>query len=204
MDTETTDMAIQGLHNFQLGDRYLVVQRSEIGRNTGVAPPPIPGSAGFLNKAGQSCPFSPKTRANTCSAPNILQLAGNSDAPTSRVMLLLNMVTPEELYSDQDYADILEDINEECGKYGEVEGVRIPRPVPKSKRWESSDTAAATMEKNRKADEAAGVGRVYVMYRDIEGTKKAMKAIGGRQFAGRTILVATVPEVNPFSSHYYE
>ncbi len=111
-------------------------------------------------------------------------------------MLLLNMVTPEELYDDTDYNDIVEDINDECGKYGEVEGVRIPRPVPKSKKWEPSDTAAATIDKNRKADQEAGVGRVYVMYRELESTGKAMKAIGGRQFAGRTILVASVPEVS--------
>ena len=129
--------------------------------------------------------------------PNILQSAVSGDAPSSRVMLLLNMVTQDELYSDADYADIVEDINEECGKYGEVEGVRIPRPVPKSKKWEPSDSAAATIEKNRRADGDAGVGRVYVMYKDIESTGKAMKAIGGRQFAGRTILVASVPEVSP-------
>ena len=110
-------------------------------------------------------------------------------------MLLLNMVTQDELYSDADYNDIIEDINDECGKYGEVEGVRIPRPVPKSKKWEPSDSAASTIEKNRKADAEVGVGRVYVMYREIESTGKAMKAIGGRQFAGRTILVASVPEV---------
>ncbi len=128
--------------------------------------------------------------------PNILQSAVSGEAPSSRVMLLLNMVTQDELYSDADYNDIVEDINEECGKYGEVEGVRIPRPVPKSKKWEPSDSAAATIEKNRKADQETGVGRVYVMYKDIESTGKAMKAIGGRQFAGRTILVASVPEVS--------
>ena len=127
--------------------------------------------------------------------PSILQNASSGDAPTSRVMVLLNMVTPEELYSDNDYNDIVEDINDECGKYGEVEGVRIPRPIPKSKKWEPSDSAAATVEKNRKADEQAGVGRVYVMYKQIESIGKAMKAIGGRQFGGRTILVASVPEV---------
>jgi hypothetical protein len=36
---------------------------------------------------------------------------------------------------------------------------------------------------------------VYVMYKALESTEKAMKALGGRQFANRTILVANVPEV---------
>lgn len=123
-------------------------------------------------------------------------MQNNADAPTSRVMLLLNMVTPEELYNDDDYNDIIEDINDECSKYGEIEGVRIPRPVPKSKKWESTEAAAATAERNKRTDDEAGVGRVYVMYKDVESTKKAMNAIGGRQFAGRTILVANVPEVS--------
>ncbi|RSH95126.1 hypothetical protein EHS25_000212 [Saitozyma podzolica] len=171
-DTKVTDMAIQGLHGFQLGDRTLVVQRAEVGRNTG-----IPGAytGGLVAQA-------------------ILQSANATDAPSSRVMLLLNMVTPEELYDDAEYEDILADINDECGKYGEIEGVRVPRPVPKSKKWESTEGTALTAEKNRKIDAENGVGRVYVMYKDIDSATKAMKALGGRQFAGRTILVANVPE----------
>ena len=31
----------------------------------------------------------------------------------------MNMVTPEELGDDEEYEDILEDIKEECGKYGQ-------------------------------------------------------------------------------------
>ena len=110
------------------------------------------------------------------------------------------MVTPDELYDDADYADIVEDINEECSKYGEVEGVKIPRPIPKSKAWQPADAALVTAERNRKLDEDKGVGRVYVLYRDLESTSKAMKAIGGRQFGGRTILVANVPEVSSLDS----
>ncbi|KAK4683544.1 splicing factor U2AF 65 kDa subunit, partial [Tremellales sp. Uapishka_1] len=183
LDATVTEMAIQGLNNFELGDRTLVVQRAAVGRNamaanTGIPQAAMPGTAGFMTSA----------------ASNILQHAISGERPTSRVMLLLNMVTQEELYSDEDYKDILEDINEECGKYGEIESVRVPRPVPKSKKWETSDSAVATAEKNRKVDEEAGVGRVYVLYRELESTIKAMKAIGGRQFGGRTILVASVPE----------
>lgn len=49
-------MAIQGLHNFALGDRNLVVQRAAVGRNTGVNAP-IPGSAAYLSQASK--PSSP-------------------------------------------------------------------------------------------------------------------------------------------------
>lgn len=36
---------------------------------------------------------------------------------------------PEELVDDQDYEEILEDIREECCKYGSVCSMEIPRPV---------------------------------------------------------------------------
>jgi splicing factor U2AF subunit len=42
------------------------------------------------------------------------------------------MVTAEELVDEQDYQDILEDIREECEKYGAVDGLRIPRPGKRS------------------------------------------------------------------------
>lgn len=174
VDPAMTEMAIQGLNGFQIGDRQLVVQRAVTTvRATEAAN--SHSAADFLAKS------------------KILE-AAEEDTAESRVMLMLNMVTTDELYDDQEYSDILEDVRDECQKYGEVEGVRIPRPVPKTTKWESSDSAAQTAEKNRKINEENGVGRVYIMYDTVQSARKAMKALGGRQFAGRTILVAAVTE----------
>lgn len=52
----------------------------------------------------------------------------NSGMPTE-VLCLLNMVVPEELVDDEDYEEILEDVREECCKYGGVRSIEIPRPV---------------------------------------------------------------------------
>lgn len=57
-----------------------------------------------------------------------LQRLQNSGLPTE-VLCLLNMVMPEELVDDEDYEEILEDIREECCKYGSVRSIEIPRPV---------------------------------------------------------------------------
>lgn len=46
-----------------------------------------------------------------------------------QVLCLLNMVTPEELKDEEEYEDILEDIREECNKYGIVRSLEIPRPI---------------------------------------------------------------------------
>lgn len=38
-------------------------------------------------------------------------------------------VTPDELKDEEEYEDILEDIKEECNKYGVVRSIEIPRPI---------------------------------------------------------------------------
>ncbi len=67
-------------------------------------------------------------------APVVPGTAGAGVAPgggnPTEVLCLLNMVMPEELTDEEEYEDILEDIREECAKYGVVRSVEIPRPVP--------------------------------------------------------------------------
>lgn len=41
----------------------------------------------------------------------------------------MNLVCPEELKDEEEYEDILEDIHEECNKYGVVKSIEIPRPI---------------------------------------------------------------------------
>ena len=43
-------------------------------------------------------------------------------------------------------------------------------------------------------DEAAGVGRVYVKFVDSEGAKRALKALAGRSFAGRSIIATLLDD----------
>ena len=47
----------------------------------------------------------------------------------TEVLCLMNMVAPEELLDDEEYEEILEDVREECSKYGQVKSIEIPRPV---------------------------------------------------------------------------
>ena len=81
----------------------------------------------------------------------------------SRVVVLDGMVQPHELLNDGDYADIMEDISGECGKYGQLAGVNIPRPP------------------------APGNGRVFLHYADISGGIAAATGLPGRQFGGKPI-----------------
>lgn len=45
------------------------------------------------------------------------------------VLCLMNMMAPEELLDDDEYEEIVEDVRDECSKYGAVKSIEIPRPV---------------------------------------------------------------------------
>jgi hypothetical protein len=60
--------------------------------------------------------------------------AGKDPTTDARILLMLNMVTADDLNDDVDYGDLYKDVREECSNYGEVENfkLKIPRPVKKT------------------------------------------------------------------------
>ncbi|KAF9072301.1 hypothetical protein BDP27DRAFT_426288 [Rhodocollybia butyracea] len=138
-DISITDTAIQALNGMELGDRYLVVQRASVG-----AKPGTPGAAtGALvsNLPYDQFPEIPRPimPATFDSDPNANATNGAANSNPggglgggsgeSKILLMLNMVTPEDLMDDEDYGDLYQDIKEECENFGRVEDLRIPRPV---------------------------------------------------------------------------
>lgn len=86
-----------------------------------------------MSLARLKSPLLLRLQTSVIETPVTLQVPGlqrlqNSGLPTE-VLCLLNMVMPEELVDDEDYEEILEDIREECCKYGSVRSIEIPRPV---------------------------------------------------------------------------
>lgn len=123
--------------------------------------------------------------------PRPIMPAGESTGE-NRILLMLNMVTPEDLVDDREYEDVYEDVKEECSKFGVVEDLRIPRPVKKdkTKMWAPGEN----IQDSSRIDEASGVGRVYVKYSSADSATKAMKSLAGRSFAGRSIIATTLNE----------
>lgn len=103
-----TDQAIAGLNGMQLGDKKLIVQRASV------------GAKNSTTGVGQSAPVQIQVPG--------LSIVGAS-GPATEVLCLLNMVTTDELKDEDEYDDILEDIKEECNKYGVVRSIEIPRPI---------------------------------------------------------------------------
>lgn len=46
----------------------------------------------------------------------------------SRVVQFLNMFSPEDLFDEDFYQELCDDVKQECEKYGSIEKIDIPRP----------------------------------------------------------------------------
>ncbi|XP_071947763.1 splicing factor U2AF 50 kDa subunit-like [Antedon mediterranea] len=142
VDINLTDQAIAGLNGMQLGDKKLVVQRASVGAK---------GAQNQLN----------------------LQVPGlnlSSSGPTTEVLCLMNMVTADELRNLEEYEEIVDDVREECGKYGLVRSLEVPRPI------EGMDIP--------------GVGKIYVEFANIFESQQAQQALTGRKFANRVVVTS--------------
>lgn len=153
VDPAATDIAIQGLHGMVIGDKNLKVRKASIG---------------ITQVAGVEMGVN---------AMSMLAGTTGNDSEESRVLQLLNMVTPEELMDNDDYQEICEDVQEECSKFGQILDLKVPRPTGGSR-------------------QSAGVGKIYVKYDTTESATKALKALAGRKFADRTVVTTYFPEEN--------
>lgn len=107
----------------QFADKKLVVQRASVGAKSG--PLAIPGGNSTLTGANNA-PLAPGVGPVQIQVPGFQPSVGGQ---ATEVLCLMNMVTTDELVDDEEYEDILIDIQEECGKYGVVRSIEIPRPI---------------------------------------------------------------------------
>lgn len=154
----------------ELGDKHLKVTRASIGATQ---------AAGLDMGVNAMSMFAKTTSA---------------DLETSRVLQLLNMVTPEELMNNDDYegklamndrvtycvadpeAEIREDVESECQKFGQVLDLKIPRPTGGSR-------------------QNPGVGKIFVKFDTVDAATRALKALAGRKFSDRTVVTTYFSEV---------
>ena len=71
----------------------------------------------------------------------------------------------------EEYEDILEDIREECGKFGEVKSIEIPRPLP--------------------GVEVPGCGKVFIEFStSFPDCLDAQLGLTGRRFDNRVVITS--------------
>lgn len=152
LNPSTTNIAIMGLNNLPVCDKILNVKLAS--QNV----TPVLPSGGAATVASIYGPNS-GSGYNSASAP---------DMNPTRVLLLKNLVDKRELYDDNEYHDILDDVKTECSQHGSVRKVLIPR---------HKDGYPASTE-----------GSVFVEFNEIESSKRALQSLKGRKFADRMVL----------------
>ena len=112
--------------------------------------------------------------------PGMAGMAGPGQ-PTE-VLCLLNMVVEEELVDEEEYEDILEDIREECGKFGEVKSIEIPRPVP------GVEVPGETSVCLCQLTTCPGCGKVFIEFANSSDCQAAQLSLTGRKFSNRVVV----------------
>ncbi|KAI3458248.1 hypothetical protein Pfo_014911 [Paulownia fortunei] len=144
-DLSVTDIACAALNGIKMGDKTLTVRRANQG-----ASQPKPEQESVLLHAQQQIALQ-----RLMLAPNV--------TPATKVVCLTQVVTADELKDDDDYEDIVADMRTECGKFGSLVNVIIPRPLPNG-------------------EMAPGVGKVFLEFVDTESATKARQGLNGRKF----------------------
>jgi len=168
LEPTITDQAILGLNGFEIGDKKLIVQRASVGAKSG----PLSAATNLsgLNPTAAAA-LLPPVQIQVPGLPSITP--SSTPRVLTEVLCLMNMVEPNELKDDEEYREILEDIEEECSKYGTVKSIEIPRP---SKR--SND------------ETVAGVGKVFVEFDSATEAQRAQLNLAGRRFANRVVVTS--------------
>ena len=90
---------------------------------------------------------------------------------STAVLIMMNMLSRDDLTDDEEYEDVMDDIRLECVKAGEVNSVKIPRP--------SADGTPVP-----------GLGKVFVEFASITASEAGQAALSGRKFGDKTVVTS--------------
>ena len=175
-DVSVTQMAITGLNGLAIMDKSLTVNLCEHARN----------AVGEVEQQQQQQqqpllqePLQQVLSANAASEKfSAAKLVAAALGPMkqrfgpSSVLVLLNMVTHDDLVDDTEYLEIKDDIQQECSKpmFGKLERIEIPRPPSKA------------------------AGRVFLKYETVMMAKNAQALLAGRPFNNATVAAKFMDE----------
>ncbi|KAH7290728.1 hypothetical protein KP509_30G061500 [Ceratopteris richardii] len=176
-DPAVTDVVCAALNGLKMGDKTLTVRRASAGSEPKADHPDVFQQAqqqiAIQKLALQAAGAGAMGFGGLMPGYTMGQAGAVTEVPT-KVVSLNQLVSVDDLRDDQEYADIYDDIKEECSKFGTVTKLVIPRPEGGS--------------------EVAGLGKAFVEYSDIEGARKAKASLHQRKFAGNSVIAAYYPE----------
>ncbi|KAK4858215.1 hypothetical protein QYF36_012868 [Acer negundo] len=177
-EPSVTDIACAALNGLKMGDKTLTVRRATI--------------SGQCKSEQES--IMAQAQQHIAMQKMVLQtggmnLPGGGTAPMAfgespaKVLCLTEAITADVLADDQEYEEILEDMRDECSKFGTLVNVVIPRP-------------------DADGSEMPGVGKVFLEYYDVSGSATARNALNGRKFGGNTVKAVYYPEDKYYDRDY--
>ncbi|XP_063154638.1 serine/threonine-protein kinase Kist [Candoia aspera] len=84
------------------------------------------------------------------------------------VLRLLNILSDTSLQNEEEFEDVVDDIREECSKYGQIVSLFVPKENP-------------------------GKGHVFVEYANAGDSKAAQRALTGKRFNGKFVVATFYP-----------
>ena len=189
-NTSVTDDACATLNGMDIAGRNIVCQRALTPQQRAEREQAAMAEGGPQRMNQGNMPGPPPFQMGV--APPLMGgIPANVSLQPTRILVMQNMVTEDELRDDQEYSEILEDVEEECNKYGRVLSIQIPRPA-------QAAPVAANIHPDRMpmvpVKPVDGVGKVFVEYASIQDAQAAERAISGRKFADRTIVTTFLTE----------
>ena len=183
-DPAVTDAACQALNGMSMADKVLTVRRATASGQ------PKPGDIsnmilgnpqlglmgiGAIPGVGGTGANMIPLGVNPLGAVNPLMPVQNATdpGPITRIVSLSSCVTVDELKDDTEYEEIVEDMREECSKYGTVKNITIPRP--------------------QDGGDVKGVGMVFVEYEAEGSASSARAAMQLRKFGGNMVIASFFP-----------
>ncbi|CAB9496331.1 Splicing factor U2af large subunit [Seminavis robusta] len=95
--------------------------------------------------------------------------------PVSRILVLSNMVTEEDLASDDDYNGLCDEVREECMKFGRLHGMQIPR------------RADGTVQ-------PSAILKIFLEYASVRDAQAAENELKGRKFGNNVVQTSFFSE----------
>lgn len=96
---------------------------------------------------------------------------------TTRILVLLNMVTDDDLATEDDRQALVDEVREECSKYGVLNDVKIPRQA-------------------EHGVEVSAIRKVFLEYASQSDAANAEKELFGRQFGPNVVKTQYYSEID--------
>ncbi|KAJ1381908.1 U2 snRNP auxilliary factor, large subunit, splicing factor [Sesbania bispinosa] len=169
-DPAVTDIACASLNGLKMGDKTLTVRRAAVSGHSKTEQEHI-----FAQAQQHITMQKIALEVGGLNIPGVERVQTTNEEIPTKVLCLTEAITTDQLLDNEEYEEILEDMRDECCKFGTLMNVVIPRP-------------------NHSGELPPGIGKVFLEYADSSGCFAAKNALNGRKFGGNIVTAVYYPE----------